>query len=66
MEEYFAQVGVYVLPSTDVWYDDTRFLIHRLTAIDAGTDRETVGTRDRFADDSISNDSAWRECRSAS
>jgi len=49
MEEYFAQVGVYVMPSTDVWYDDTRFLIDRLTAIDAGTDRETVGTRDRFA-----------------
>jgi hypothetical protein len=49
MEEYFAQVGVYVLPSTDVWYDDTRFLIDRLTAIDAGTDQETVGTRDRFA-----------------
>lgn len=49
MEEYFAQVGVYVMSSIDVWYDDTRFLIDRLTAIDAGTDQEAIGTRDRFA-----------------
>lgn len=48
MEEYFAQVGVYVMPSIDVWYDDTRFVIDRLTAMDAGSDRASDGPRDRF------------------
>lgn len=48
-EETFAKLGIYVMPSVEVWYDDTRFLMDRLAAIDAGTDRETVGDRQRFA-----------------
>lgn len=49
MEEYWQQVGVYVMRSIDVWYDDTRFVIDRLAAIDAGSDGETTGPRERFA-----------------
>ena len=48
-EEHFVRVGVYVMASVEVWYDDTRFLMDRLAAIDAGTDRETAGPRERLA-----------------
>ena len=53
VEAYWQQVGVYVMPSIDVWYDDTRFVLDRLAAIDAaieaGSDRETAALRERFA-----------------
>lgn len=47
-EAYFTRVGMYVIPSIEVWHDDVRLVLDRLTAIDAGTDRETLGPRDRF------------------
>lgn len=49
MEARMTQGGMYMMPSIDVWYEDTRFIMDRLAAIQADVGRDPPDALARIA-----------------